>query len=342
VGTAAQARGAVLVTGAAGRLGKKLVERLAPAWPVVAVDRSPPRYCARGVRQHVLDLTLPGAEIELKALAGRASVAVHLAWEPKASNNLTLTRQVLNALSDVGLEQLVHVSSATVYGAWPDNPVPLTEDNEPRPNPEFTYAVHKRAAEVVVQRWSAEHPGTKLAVLRPACTVGGAEQPLCQLLTAPKKPSLGPEPSAAQFLHVDDLAEAVLHALVSGLEGTYNVAPDTGVPAELATAVAAGSTSLPTPVRALLAAWGWRSSRRAYPAGAGAYARHPWVVSPGKLQGTGWVPQYSSTEALLVTDDKDRWDDLPQGRRVAITLAGTGMALVVAGAGGAAIWRRKR
>src|SRR5207237_463839 len=34
----------------------------------------------------------------------------------------------------------VCVSSAMVYGAWPDNPVPLTEDAPVRPNPGFDVA----------------------------------------------------------------------------------------------------------------------------------------------------------------------------------------------------------
>ncbi len=42
---------------------------------------------------------------------------------------------------------VVLASSAAVYGAWPGNPLPLTEDDLPRPNPQCPYAVHKLEAE---------------------------------------------------------------------------------------------------------------------------------------------------------------------------------------------------
>jgi nucleoside-diphosphate-sugar epimerase len=331
----------VLVTGAAGSLGRRVVERLSPGWPVVALDRSPCSLLAPGVQHHTLDLALASAQAQLRALAEQAAAIVHLAWLPGGANNLTLTRNLLGALGSSGPGQLVHLSSATVYGAWPDNPVPLTEDVKPRPNPEFSYAVQKRAAEALVERWSILHSGTKVALLRPVCTVGAAGQPLSRALASPRRPPLSSPARMVQFLHLDDLAEAVAHVLAAQLEGTYNVAPDAGVSEEIAGEVAAGSASLPAPARAVLAAWDWRSSRLGLPPGAEAYVEHPWVVSPDKLQATGWQPQYSSAEALLVADGKDRWDDLPQGRRVAITLAVAGLAVVATGFGGAALWRSK-
>jgi UDP-glucose 4-epimerase len=290
----------------------------------------------------VLDLAQPGAEAELRALAEQVGAVVHLAWQAEGKSNLTLTRRVLRALAGASPRQVVHVSSATVYGAWPDNPVPLTEDVQPRPNPDFGYAVQKRAVEALVERWSATQSATRVAVLRPACTVGSAEQPLSRALAAPGRLAMGSAERMVQFLHVDDLAEAVVHSLAGQLEGFYNVAPDAGISEEVAGAIAGGAASLPAPVRAVLAVRDWASSRHSFPAGASAYAKHSWVVSPGKLQQTGWSPQYSSAEALLVSDGKDRWDDLPQGRRVAITLGATGLALAATGAGAAALRRWKR
>ena len=39
-----------------------------------------------------------------------------------------------------GATHLVLVSSAMVYGAWANNPVPMTEDAVLRPDVEFVYA----------------------------------------------------------------------------------------------------------------------------------------------------------------------------------------------------------
>lgn len=336
--------GTVLVTGAAGNLGRRVTQRLATASKVVAVDLVRAPRSSPNIEVHALDLAGVRAEEQLVALAGEASAFVHLAWQLGGKRNLTVTRRVLAAAAAVNARQLVHLSSATVYGAWPDNPLPLTEEAEARPNPEFAYAVYKRASEVLVERWALEHTSTKVTVLRPACTLGSAsDQPLYQALAEPRRPPLGSEGRMVQFLHIDDLAGAVVHALGKSLSGTYNVAPDAGLTEETAGALASGSASLPLPaaLRATLAALHWRSARQAAPPGAEAYSEHSWVISGDKLRLSGWQPEYSSEQALVVTDERNRWDDLPQGRRVALILSAAGFAVAVTGAGGAAWWHHR-
>ena len=70
-------------------------------------------------------------------------------------------------------DTLVVVSSAMVYGAWPNNPVPLTEDAPMRPNPGFDYATAKAETERLALEWRDGTPGARLAVLRPATVLGG-------------------------------------------------------------------------------------------------------------------------------------------------------------------------
>ena len=189
------------------------------------------------VEVHAFDLSSPGAADELAALAKQADTMVHLAWEPQGKENLTVLRHVLDAAGAIEPAQLVHLSSGTIYGAWPDNAVPLTEETSPRPNPKLGYAVEKRAAEVAVQQWAEDHPEVAVALLRPACTVGSREQPLYRALAAGKRPPLGAEGRTVQYLHVDDLATAVVHTCDLELSGTFNVAPDNGVQAEVAGAL---------------------------------------------------------------------------------------------------------
>jgi nucleoside-diphosphate-sugar epimerase len=337
--------GTVLVTGAAGNLGRKVVGLLSASNRVVAVDRARAQVTAPQVEARRLDLARPGTP-EALAAAGEAGCAiVHLAWEPDGKHNLSVTRHVLTAAQALVPRQLVHLSSATVYGAWPENPVPLTEDAEPRPNPELAYAVEKRASEVLVERWAKEHPSVAVAILRPTCTLGAAEQePLYRALASTRPAPLGGDGRFVQFLHLDDLASAVVHVLALRLSGTFNVAADDGVSEEVASALAAGTATfpLPTAARTLLGAFHGRLARRGAPLGARAYAEHSWVVSAEKLRQTGWRPAYTSEQALVVTDGRSHWDDLPQGRRVALILAAAALGVAATGAGGAAWWRRRR
>src|SRR5687767_775713 len=50
------------------------------------------------------------------------------------------TQAVLQAAGQVGTKQVLVTSSATAYGAFPDNPKPIAEDWPVRGAPDFSYA----------------------------------------------------------------------------------------------------------------------------------------------------------------------------------------------------------
>src|SRR5215469_2078789 len=132
-GSGAEApRPVVAVTGAATGLGLALTARLAhsPAvGRVVAIDDS--RGDVSGVTWRIIDVRDP-------ALAGRLSdvdVVVHTAVDYSPDSDARIRRAfnvrgaqtVLTAAAAGGVGRVVLVTSAMVYGARPDNPVPLPE-----------------------------------------------------------------------------------------------------------------------------------------------------------------------------------------------------------------------
>jgi nucleoside-diphosphate-sugar epimerase len=337
----------VLVTGAAGDLGRRVTARLCSlpeVERVLAVDLAKAAAPAPKVETHRFDLAGRGAPEELSALGKRAGAVIHLAWHPEGEANLKVLRNVLSAAEAIEPFQFVHLSSATVYGAWADNPVPMTEQTELRPNPGLRYAVEKREAELMVQRWGYEHPEVALAVLRPACTVGSHGQPLYQALASSSRPPAGAEGRVVQYLHVDDLASAVVHVYRQGLSGTFNVAADAGVREELAGRLAGAPPRLAVLPRAQtgLRALRWHLWRSGAPAGARPYAEHSWAIAGDRLLGTGWQPEYTSEQALVVSDSRRHWDELPQGRRVSVVLTTAGAAVAGTAAAMALWWRRRR
>lgn len=355
-----------MVTGVAGSLGSRVAARLL-ARPdldrLVGIDLVPVATSAPRLDARVLDLSArPGpGDLELERAVQGADAVLHLAWSvpdakgsgeadtraAAAANQRALAR-VLGVADKVGVTSVVHVSSATVYGAWADNNVPLTEEARLRPNPEFGFAVSKAEAERVLAEWSDAHPAVAVAVLRPAATVGTDGRPLYQALGVTRAPRLGDEGRPVQYLHVDDLASAVVHAWERRLTGVYNVAPDGGIPEDRARDLAGGvaKVSVPDRLGGRLASLGWRLWRRGVPAEAQAYATHPWVVASDRLKAAGWVPEYSSEEALVATDERVHWDDLPPGRRqnLNLLLVAGGLGTVAAVAAGviAGLRRRRR
>lgn len=255
------------------------------------------------------------------------------------------------ALLDRVGDQLRHVtvvSSAMAYGAWPDNPVPLTEDAPLRPNPGSEFAIDKAELERRVQARVAERAGVSISVLRPALTVWSdpdAVQWMERSIWHAASALHGDRDPARQFLHLDDLASAIDHCRRLRLDGVFNVAPKGWVPASRQIELAGGSTSLRIPEFAAepIAAARWRFQLASTPPEVLPYAMESWVVSSGRLMATGWRPEYDNEEAFVTGHRESWWSSLSARRRQDISLGATVAALVgVVGASAVSIGRLMR
>ncbi len=275
----------------------------------------------------IIEAAASAGTIELKAALAGATSVVH-ADEPSA------TEVVLEAAAGIGADQVVLLSTAAVYGAWADNPVPLTEDAILRPNPAIQDVSERAEIERRGQEWSGDHPGCVVTVLRP-CTVvvpGGADWPSADLGGVAGVGS-GDGARAVQFLHVEDLAGAVVTALANKTSGVRNVAPAGWITEDEARALSGGRVvALPEPVRR-----GVRRVRvgKTVDRGVAALSSHPWVVASDTLRGEGWAPVYDNREALVATRRPTWWQRLSPTRRQELSMVavgGVGLVAIVASA----------
>lgn len=345
--------GAVVVTGAASELGQRVCA-LAAADPevphVIAIDRRSLRRLASGIERHQLDL----ATADLKPVLDGAAVVIHLAQAdgPRPGGDLStpngdgaLARRVLDAAASSGVEHAVVLSSALVYGAWPDNPVPLTEDAPLRPNPGVALAEELAAAERAAAEWRDDHPGATVAVLRPTVTVSASGNGwLARALSRATNLPVADEEPPAQFLDVTDLALAVDLARRSRLDGPRNVAPDGWVSGETVRALAGGGPRLRLPERMAvrLAGLRWRWGMAATPPELLPFTVHPWVVANDRLAADGWVPGSSNEEAYVAAHKAGPWATLSPRRRQEVALGAAGAGLLGAAAGAITLLRRRR
>ena len=169
--------GRVVVTGAAGKLGRAVVADLTEhGWSVLSVDRVPLPAGVAGdaVESLVVDLTDYGQVLEvvgghIDERGPRPDAVVHLAAVPAPglvpnsamfANNATATWNVFNAARAAGVKRVVWASSETVLGlpfATPPPYVPV--DEEYRPRPESTYSLTKVLEEEMAAhlcRWDGE------------------------------------------------------------------------------------------------------------------------------------------------------------------------------------------
>ena len=317
----------VVLTGAASALGRRVRARL-EADP--DVDR-------------VVDLDLtdglehPAAELKV-ALEGAAAL-VHLGRTDGAELDGTGnggvdvegTRHLFDAAGAVGVDHVVVLSSATVYGAWPNNPVPLTEEAPVRPNPGLAYATHKAEVERLARELADAHPSLGVAVLRP--TVAVAEERtawLAQSLWSGTGLRPGDAEAPSQFVHLDDLADAVDLARREHLRGVYNVAPDGWIKADELRALAGRGPNVRLPERLVtrVAAWRWKFGLTPTPPGVVAYVANPWVVANDKLRAAGWSPENSNEEAYVSSHRPTGWAALSGRRRQEVVLAGVGVGVL--------------
>jgi len=289
---------------------------------------------------------------ELAAVLAGADTLVHLGWvdggprDPVSARNVERARRALDAAENATLSGLVLLSSATVYGAWPDNPVPLTEEAPLRPNPGVDDAIHHAEAERLVAAWALDHPGVAVAVLRPATMLGpGAGGWLVGALSDRG----GVRPVRAdpdrQFVHVDDVASAVALAVRARLDGVFNVAPAGAVAGEVVRELSAWRPSLPLPGRAgpAVVEWAWDLGLSSLPPARLPLIEDPWIVASDRLQAVGWTPAYTSEEAIVAGRPPSRWREMSPGRRQSTALAASGvLAATVAAAIAVAVARARR
>ena len=333
-----------LVTGASGLVGLRALRQLLAAGDdvqVVAVDRDRLPEATARLDPRRLDLL----RSPLEPLLADVDVIVHLAEaEPSRSYGpmLELTDRVLSSAVDAGIGHVVLLSSAMAYGAYPDNPVPLTEAAPLRPEPELPFAVGKAEEERLGLAWRDGAPGRTLSVLRPTTALSeqGASWVARTLraATAVRPDQVDPP---VQFLHVADLAAAVTLAARRHLDGPFNVAPDRWLgPERLQALDAHPHLRLPDPLNEALVRARSRIGIRPVPPGILPYVRYPWVVANDRLRSQGWVPAFSNEEAYIAGTPAPPWAAVSPKRRQELALGLTGAAAV--GLAGAAFGVARR
>lgn len=287
------------MTGATGFIGSRLLPLLL-ADPDVDTVRSVARRPLAGHPKLVHTRADLGEGSARRALEG-VEVLVHLGfrmWRDGSANrlgpeNLTGTANVLAARPG----RVVFASSATVYGAWPDNPLPLTENADPRPNPEVPYAAQKLEAEELCAR------GAPTASLRIGAVLGPHADPRVLRSAAGYRlavPAVPGVTQALQFLHEDDAAAALHAAVRSPATGVFNVATvDWLTEADIARL--ARSRVVRLPLRVVLPASEVLARLRVFPFGAdrSIFLNGPIALDPSRAaDGLGWRPTRTSAEVL--------------------------------------------
>ncbi|MGH9104022.1 MAG: NAD-dependent epimerase/dehydratase family protein [Acidimicrobiales bacterium] len=247
------------LTGATGHLGSVLLPRLLSDPRVDRVRSVARRALAEHPKLHHVRADLRTTEAR-HALAG-VDVLVHLGftlWRragmvglsgaegPMLATNAEMGANVLGGAPG----RIVLASSVAVYGAWPGNPTPISEELTPRPNPECRYAADKLSLEGLCAETA---PST---ILRLSAVLGPSADPRIGKAARGYRvavPAVAGAAQALQFLDEVDAAAALQAAVHGAPSGVCNAATSDWLSAADVAAVCGGRV-VTLPRRALLAA----------------------------------------------------------------------------------------
>ncbi|MEL0438060.1 SDR family oxidoreductase [Phycobacter sp. K97] len=227
-------RKTILITGAAGMVGRALLQEL-QGCRIIASDLAAPADLSEGAEFRRMDVTTedPACVIGEE----KPDVIVHLAsivTPPKGSGrdlahavDVEGTRKVLEAAVAHGVGRIVVTSSGAAYGYHADNPVPLRESDSLRGNPEFAYSDHKRQVEEMLADYRRAAPQLEQVVLRVGTVLGeGTENQITALFHRPRLLAVAGSESPFVFIWTRDLARILARAATDGPAGVFNVAGD--------------------------------------------------------------------------------------------------------------------
>ncbi len=230
--------GGVLVTGAAGFIGKSLIAELARAGTnseILALDM-------REVVAHerLPNVTYLTGDVRNPALRDvfqvhRPQTVVHLAsvvavgGDPQRDWEIDVlgTKNVLQSALDAGVEHLIVTSSGSAYGYHSDNPVPLHETDPLRGNADFPYARNKREVEEMLIEWHDLYPDLHQTVFRP-CTVLGptTNNQITAIFERPVVMGVSGTATPFSLIADSDVVDALVQAVRQPKPGIYNLAGD--------------------------------------------------------------------------------------------------------------------
>jgi UDP-glucose 4-epimerase len=278
-----------------------------PELHVIGLDIEPPEdlgdldFVQADIRNPLL--------VELLELE-KVSVLCHLQFKESIERresdfdlNVMGAMKLFGACAQAGVTKIVVKSSTAVYGALPDNSALLTEEMPLRGSRNYGYNRDWLEMEAFCNGFRGQHPEVHLSVLRFPNIVGlTADTPMTRFLKLqPPVILLGFDPML-QFIHEDDVVEALAHAVLNDVPGVFNVAGEGPMPLSRALTLA---RRLPLPLLHPLAYLGLdllkssplRPSR--FAPIEWDYLRYPWVGDLTRMrEEMFFAPQYMADEAL--------------------------------------------
>ena len=307
----------LFVTGISGYLGTVVLRSLEadPAIEsIVGVDLCPPAADSPKLDFREMDVRDHAGIRE--AMRG-CDAALHMAYilneirdkEKTYDININGSKNVFHACLDTATPWLIQISSMAAFGAHPDNPFPLSEDDYPRGDYRCYYSYGKAEIEHYLNRLSQKHPELEVTILRPCVIVGERlDNTISWLFGRRVALSLRGSDPHTQYIHEDDLAEAVRLVLKHRAHGIFHVTSDDTIAfSEMKRRAGMIAPAIPPDFACSLADISYRLGLSPISSHWINMFRHSMVGSNEKIaRELGWQPSYTSKELFEVVLEAGR------------------------------------
>jgi UDP-glucose 4-epimerase len=223
----------ILITGAGGALAQIVISQLKDRYRVVLVDFRRRVQIDEGMSSYRVEYNKRGFEdifrkhnIETVIHLGRMGL-YESTHRNRYNHNVLGTQRLLDLCHKYDVSQVVVLSTFFVYGASPYNSALISED-QPLKASELTMdLVDSVELENLANIYLYKYPELNITILRPCNVAGpGVLNSMSLLLSKSLAPVLIGFSPMMQFIHVDDMANAIVLAFEKNHPGIYNVAND--------------------------------------------------------------------------------------------------------------------
>jgi UDP-glucose 4-epimerase len=272
---------------------------------IIGIDVTPWEGSEKKVTFHQEDVR----KREVYAILKDADIVLHLAFIVEEIRNKKKThainiegsKNVFQACAANGVRKIIYASSIAAYGAHPDNPIGITEEYALVENSDSYYSSDKVTVEKFLGEFQKNNPKMIITRFRPPIIVGPRLNNFAvDYYTREKTFTIKGKDPELQFLHEDDLGEALYLAVKKDLHGIFNIAADDYSTSRKIYEIAGVQTrDVSIGFLKLLASLTFFLGLGKASRGWVSLGEYPIIINSEKFrQATGWQPQYTTEEAF--------------------------------------------
>lgn len=243
----------ILITGAAGALAQQVINRLRDTYQIVAVDFRKQTYLSDDIPSYQINFNKRVFEDLFRKYdfdgvihLGRITSSEETRMR-RYNANVLGTQKLLELSHKYGIEKVIVLSTYHVYGANAYNPA-LIDETAPLKAAELTMdLIDSVELENLANIYLWKYRDLNITILRACNIVGpGVQNTISSLLSSKHAPVLAGFSPVMQFIHIDDMADAIVLAYEKNKSGIYNVAPEDWVSYQQALELS-GCSKIPLP-----------------------------------------------------------------------------------------------